>query len=213
MKTVLHGCVAGKLQDLLNRGGSGDSPAYPQGDFLKATYINHMGSDASVVNSARVSTGRHGSRTSWVSETNLNAEDTKLIKFLANHQHYTPFEHCVVTLHLKVPIFAARQIQRHRAFSYNEVSRRYVKGGLEFYWPSMWRASAPGIKQGSLTEPAAWMDEGQVACTQKLVEELAHNYNEMLDNGVCAEQARMILPQNLYTEFYMTGEDRPAIQQ
>ena len=120
---------------------------------MKATYINHMGSDASVVNSARVSTGRHGSRTSWVSETSLNAEDIKLIKFLANHQHYTPFEHCVVTLHLKVPIFVARQIQRHRTFSYNEISRRYVDDEPEFYIPKIWRKRSESVKQGSSDEP------------------------------------------------------------
>jgi len=172
---------------------------------MEVSYVAHMGSDLSVVNAARVSFSK-------VSHE-LSARDEKLIRYLAEHKHTSCFEHQTVTLRLKVPLFIARQIQRHRTFSYNEVSRRYVDDTPEFFWPDKWRARADNVKQGSsdvdladkYVEGDAYTvsEAARGACSQAIMA-----YNELLDNDVAPELARMILPQNLYTEFYMTGNLR-----
>lgn len=123
---------------------------------MNVDYIQHYGSDLVVANAARVSMDKESS---WFAEVEdgegtvvdymLRKEDSKLIAYLAKHQHYTPFEHCGVTLRLKVPLFVRSQIHRHRTFAFNEISRRYVKDNLEFYWPDYWRMAAPNVKQGS----------------------------------------------------------------
>lgn len=139
--------------------------------------------------------------------TYMKEADKKLIKYLAEHKHTSCFEHQAATLRLKVPIFVARQIQRHRTFSYNEVSRRYVKDELEFYWPDKWRKAADNVKQGSSDETVDRADHIQY-CVEKTIEGSLITYQQLLDGGVAPEQARMILPQNLMTTFYMSGNLR-----
>lgn len=176
--------------------------------------IDSMGTDLTPVNAARVSFNKESD---WVVEgpehditVRLADKDSKLIKYLADNKHTSCFEHQTATFRLKVPIFVARQIQRHRTFAYNEVSRRYVKDELEFYWPDKWRKAAENVKQGSSDE------EVKILSNQDPIDERTFDaieycrqvYEHLLESGVAAEQARMILPQNLMTQFYMTGNLR-----
>lgn len=173
---------------------------------MKVDYVSHMGTDLSVVNAARTSFAKKSEE--------FNERDTKLIHFLAREKHFAPFEHLSATMHFKVPIFVARQIQRHRTFAYSEVSRRYVDTPPEFFWPDKWRKRADNVKQGSSDDEVTSLGlQGfrevtpQVAA-DKLVEHAMTLYNTMLEEKVAPELARMILPQNMYTEFYMTGSLR-----
>lgn len=142
----------------------------------------------------------------------LGRGDFGLIYHLAESGHTSCFEHMGATLKLKVPIFIARQIQRHRTFSYNEISRRYVDSEPEFFWPDVgWRGRAADKKQGSTdtyvvaTKGASYtIDEG----AKDVVSHALTAYNDMLASGVAPELARIILPQNMYTEFYMSGNLR-----
>lgn len=192
---------------------------------ISVEYIAHMGTDLTPVNAARVSMNKESD---WVVEKFVNDagfedcryvlsdKDIKLINYLADNQHTSCFEHQTVTLRLKVPIFIARQIHRHRTFAYNEVSRRYVKDELEFYWPEKWRKAADNVKQGSSDEAAPIMlEEGIMANEATVDTDMRYDVNSvvswykyMVENGVAPEQARMILPQNLMTTFYMTGNLR-----
>lgn len=194
---------------------------------MKVEYIEHWGSDLTPVNAARVSFDKESDweRQHWdpvtlkedVELRELSAKDAKLIHYLAKNKHTSCFEHQGATLRLKVPIFIARQIQRHRTFSYNEVSRRYVKDNLEFYLPDKWRKAADNVKQGSSDEevPDGWaLSAFGLAGTcaeleaNMVVRTLKMCYENMLEHGVAPEQARMLLPQNLYTSFYMSGNLR-----
>lgn len=179
---------------------------------MKVDLIEHYGTDLSPVNAARVSFAneseweevREGDPTTW--HLKLSDRDAKLINYLAKHKHTSCFEHQGATLRLKVPIFIARQIQRHRTFAYNEISRRYVDTPPEFFWPDKWRKRADNVKQGSgdahaNTEQWSNRTHGHMLSVINL-------YEEMLADGVAPEHARMILPQNMYTEFYMTGNLR-----
>jgi len=189
---------------------------------MSVELIDHMGTDLTPVNAARVSMNK---ASDWEIENivtevdadsrvyheypilKLKDKDAKLISYLASNGHTSCFEHQVASFRLKVPIFVARQIQRHRTFAYNEVSRRYVKDDLEFYWPDKWRKAAANVKQGSSDEAAD--DQRQInyhaqnACHGALLA-----YKDMLAQDVAPELARMILPQNLMTTFYMTGSLR-----
>lgn len=196
---------------------------------MNADYITHWGTDLSAVNAARVSMNKE----SWwevydeegrliefpqdweidnYKDKRLSAKDEKLIYYLAKNKHTSCFEHQGVTLRLKVPLFVRSQIHRHRTFSYNEISRRYVKDDLEFYWPEKWRKAAENVKQGSSDEEVQWNSIWQFEDGASDVHEHINDsvllFNHMVNSGVCAEQARMILPQNLYTQFYMTGNLR-----
>lgn len=185
---------------------------------MKVDLIESYGSDLSPVNAARVS---FANESQWEYEDKyggtLSIKDRKLIDYLAKNKHTSCFEHQGATLRLKVPIFIARQIQRHRTFAYNEVSRRYVDTSPEFFWPDKWRKRADNVKQGSSDEVV-----DKIMC-KKFDTELRHPtqesaeivladcvnlYESMVDSGVAPELARMILPQNMYTEFYMTGNLR-----
>ena len=157
-----------------------------------------MGSDARVVDAARVSFSKEASN--YTEEQN-----TKLLKYLASHGHWTPFSHPMVTMRETVPIFVARQRFKHMVgFTYNEVSRRYVDDKPEFFVPDGWRQKAENKKQGSTEEFIA---------TNKQVDDLYHEhivrcailYEAMIANGVAPEQARIVLPQSMYTSYYVTG--------
>lgn len=172
---------------------------------MKAEYIAHMGTDLSAVNAARVSMDKESEWADLNGKQVLKKEDFGLINYLAKNKHDSCFEHQSVTLRLKVPLFVRSQIHRHRTFAYNEVSRRYVKDNLEFYWPDKWRKAAANVKQGSSEEEFVGKDEDNPLY---LVEQTVDWYNRMIVEGMCAEQARILLPQNLYTQFYMTGNLR-----
>ena len=216
---------------------------------MKVHYVDHMGSDLSVVNAARVSFGKRSEQ--------LTEKDKGLIRFLARgctkgdwdkliedmldqggarqalwdqhpdatHEHdsvweemvhlaqhlrrmpthWTPFGHTAITLHIKAPIFVARQLGKHQVgMVWNEVSRRYVTEDPEVYVPEIWRQAAENVKQGSSDEPVAdteyWNQHYLLAC-----ERANETYEHMIYEGICPEQARMVLPQSMYTEWYWTG--------
>ena len=120
--------------------------------MIEVTYIDHMGSDLSVVNAARVSFGK---KSNWMPRVHtgeklvLEHKDVKLISYLARHHHKSPFNHCFATFHVKAPIFVARQLQKHEYMPWNEISRRYVDSEPEFYQPKVWRGRSSDKKQGS----------------------------------------------------------------
>lgn len=179
-------------------------------DKGSVSLLNWMGSDLDIVKAARVSFSKTSvwGQKNPIGENVLQEKDAKLIKYLAEHGHWTPFGHCQVTLHFKMPIFVARQFMRSNVgICYNEVSRRYVDAAPEFYIPSetLWRKRPDGsVKQGSgesfsKSEGDLLFDiagEALWAC------ELA--YTTLLQRGVAPEQARMVLPLNTYTEFWAT---------
>ena len=165
---------------------------------ISVEYMDHLGSDLTVVNAARVSFDKEH-------EEFDHQSDRKLIRYLAKHNHWSPFAHCSATFRVKAPIFVARQLVKHTVgFSWNEVSRRYVDSEPEFYLPSYWRKKADNVKQGSSDEVAA-NNKGFMVGTMEVVEDCLSQYNDLLNAGVCAEQARMILPQNTMTEWIWTG--------
>lgn len=171
---------------------------------MQSTLIDHMGSDLTVTNSARVSFNKH--------KDVLDSGDEKLISYLAKHNHFTPFTHPQITIRETVPVFVARQRFKHVVgFTYNEVSRRYVDDAPEFYDPPVWRSRPEGsVKQGSSTEPVTHiMVDGYEAPTQDWYTELLKHaqdvYEGMIESGVAPEQARMVLPQSMYTSYYVTG--------
>lgn len=174
---------------------------------ITATYIDHMGSDLSVVNAARVSFGKksHCEETRWVDMGDwcgdmpvVNDKDAKLIHYLAKHGHYSPFGHCFASFHIKAPIFVARQLVKHEYLRMNEISRRYVDSEPEFYVPEVWRGRSKDKKQGS----EGVVDYGVLV---DYYDTCIFQYKDMLDFGVAPEMARMVLPQSMYTEWYWSG--------
>jgi len=163
--------------------------------------IDSMGTDLSVVNAARVSFGK---RKEEVSEG-----DEKLIRFLAEHGHWSPFAHCSAQFHIKAPVFVARQLVKHQVgLSWNEISRRYVDTDVEFHEVDKWRGRAEDKKQGSDEETTIeWVSRSQrTGALKSHVENIAlENYKKLLEAGVAPEQARMILPQSMMTEWYWSG--------
>ena len=173
---------------------------------MNVELIDCMGSDLSVVNAARVSFAKK-SELEWVEKGNsstvyeqtLKDKDKKLINYLAKHDHWSPFGHASLQFHIKAPIFVARQLVKHQVgLVWNEVSRRYVDDEPEFYVPKKWRLKAKDKKQGSSDETI----EYQLGSTMEF---LKQTYNNMLKANIAPELARMILPQNLYTEWYWSG--------
>src|SRR6056297_1182999 len=239
---------------------------------MEVTYIDHMGTDLSVVNAARVSFGKkteweenpvwginnETGEPYWISFGKVSDRDKGLIQFLArgctsgdwddlvekitmkgiqqayddfalnpvtedeceklDHElreilnqvknmptHWTPFGHTAITLHIKAPIFVARQLGKHQVgFVWNEVSRRYVDDIPECYEPTYWRPSAESVKQGSVDTPIG-SNPAQISDYGKHIRSSVELYCDMINDGVCPEQARMVLPQSMYTEWYWTG--------
>src|SRR6056300_452558 len=169
---------------------------------MQVTLVDKMGTDLSVVNAARVSYAKSKDAFDVV-------KDEKLIKYLAEHEHWSPFAHASLQFRIKAPIFVARQLVKHQVgLVWNEVSRRYVDDAPEFYDPEIWRARAENKKQGSNEEESVeWIDrDRRTGRLHVEVYELAQKYyQEMLDAGGCPEQARMILPQSMMTEWYWSG--------
>lgn len=173
---------------------------------MEAVLIDYMGSDARVVNAARVSFAKE------IPEDVLEGSDIKLISYLAKHNHWTPFSHVQITMREKVPIFVARQRFKHMVgFTYNEVSRRYVNNAPEFYIPSEWRGKPDNAKQGSSDKVIDFVaiDDQEVIPIEPYYKNFLKKaqaiYEDMIAGGVAPEQARMVLPQSLYTEYYCTG--------
>lgn len=165
---------------------------------MQCLLIDHMGSDLSVVNAARVSFHKTHDK---LDETG----DPKLIAYLAQHGHWSPFAHCFLQFRIKAPIFVARQLVKHQVgLAWNEVSRRYVSDQPEFYDPGVWRgAPTDGAKQGS-----SGVVEDQDMCYDHLVATMniaLSAYDGLLRQGVAPEMARMVLPQNMMTEWIWSG--------
>ena len=172
----------------------------------KVQYIDHMGSDLTIVNSARVSFG--------VEKEELDARDKKLINYLVKHRHTSTFEHNVVTFKFVVPLFVRSQHMRHRTWSYNEISRRYTDKDLAFYCPSTFRTQHKSNRQSSNLDeinPLMYPDLSDptfgVSCAEQLRKHTGRSlvlFENLMAAGVCREQARMVLPQSMYTEYYGT---------
>ena len=179
----------------------------------RVDYVNHMGDDLTVVNSARVSFG--------VEKENLDGRDKKLINYLIKHKHTSTLEHNLITFRFSVPMFVRSQHHRHRTWSYNEISRRYTDVNMKFYEPEAFRTQHKSNRQASNAEEminpimnpedvsdpkfGEWIHPVSASEIVK-----AHNsdslvlFNQLIEAGVCREQARGVLPQNLYTEYYGT---------
>lgn len=168
-------------------------------EHISVDLLDKMGTDNTVVDAARVSFSKEAA--------NYTAEqNNKLIKYLAKHNHWSPFAHCTLQFRVKAPIFVARQLQKHQVgFAWNEVSRRYVDYEPTFWSPGgNWRKKADNKKQGSMddlvNDPLESQDIFEDTMRYCLL-----TYNLMLANGVCPEQARSVLPQSMMTEWYWTG--------
>jgi thymidylate synthase (FAD) len=159
---------------------------------MKAELINSMGTDNTVVDAARVSFDKTSGNYTY-------EQNAKLIDYLAKHEHYSPFGHCFASFHVKAPIFVRSQLVKHEYLRMNEISRRYVDTPPEFYVPEVWRGRATDKKQGSAGVVEAPLD------VWRLYEHNLDTYNELLTRGVAPEQARMVLPQSMYTEWYWSG--------
>ena len=170
--------------------------------MITVTYVDHMGSDLSVVNAARVSFGK---KSDWLPRIHngeakvLSAKDCRLIEYLARHNHKSPFNHTFATFHVKAPIFVARQLVKHEYMPWNEISRRYVDEEPELYEAPIWRGRAEDKKQGSYGEVES---NANVLYYNK---NALMMYKQLLDEGVAPEQARMVLPQSMMTEWYWSG--------
>ena len=169
---------------------------------IKVTYIDHMGSDLSVVNAARVSFGKKSEwNPDWRDDhyESLLTADSKLIKYLASHKHMSPFGHAFASFHIKAPIFVARQLVKHKFLRWNEISRRYVDDEPEFYEPEFWRGRSVDKKQGSEGQMIIMLDQ-ELQWHRQLT-----TYKNLLADGVAPEMARMVLPQSMMTEWYWSG--------
>lgn len=186
---------------------------------MNVTLIDHMGSDLSVVNAARVSFDKESK---WVyceesdgRDKALSGADKKLISYLATHNHWSPFAHAFASFRIKAPIFVARQLVKHQVgLAWNEVSRRYVDSDPEFYTPETWRKRADNVKQGSSEDAyvnvsgtnTPYMTKwGRAFTARSLMNNCVAMYRSMIADGICPEQARMVLPQSMMTEWIWSG--------
>jgi len=166
----------------------------------KVEYVQHMGDDRTIVNSARVSFGKEVEV--------ISPKDEKLINYLIKHRHTSTLEHCNITFRFKVPLFIRSQHHRHRTWSYNEISRRYTDFNLEFYEPKRFREQSKSNRQASVESSFDPVLSNALGTASRVIKE--HHeaslfvYNNLLEAGICREQARGVLPQNLYTEYYGT---------
>lgn len=173
--------------------------------MISATYIDHMGDDDRIADAARVSFAKLAANFS-------PAQNARLIHYLAEHGHFTPFAHPQITLHIKAPIFVARQLQKHQVgLVWNEVSRRYVDGSPEFFQPTIWRGRPSDKKQGSsnIKVFSVALADGEITSPSLLAEDVCRYareaYDALIKGGVAPEQARMVLPLSAFTEWYWTG--------
>ena len=166
---------------------------------MSVDYVDHMGNDDSVVNAARVSFNKRA-------ENYTKDQNNRLINYLAKNSHWTPLAHNSITLRIKAPIFIARQAGKHQVgLVWNEVSRRYVDDEPEFWFPKEWRGRPVNAKQGSNGIVDINYIHPGWHTPEDLCEEALTTYTYLLSAGVAPEQARMVLPQNMQTEWYWTG--------
>ena len=172
---------------------------------MNVELIDYMGSDLTVVNAARVSFAKESEfEVTKNSLTDgfisyLSKKDKKLIMYLAKHNHWSPFGHASLQFRIKAPVFVARQLVKHQVgLVWNEVSRRYVDDEPEFYIPKKWRLKADDKKQGSSDETIEYNIDGSIQFVKQ-------TYDNLLKAGVAPEMARMVLPQNMYTEWFWSG--------
>lgn len=189
-----------------------DSKSYLYDDRIGyVELINTMGTDKCIVDSARVSFNKDNHE-----DSKLTDRDTKLIKYLADNKHTSPFEHCTMTFRVKVPLIVARQHMRHRTWSFNEVSRRYTSENIEFYLPKEFRTQHKSNRQASneeYTNPVLKRTAGSTQTYTRTASDLVLSssrkcmklYEDLIQAGVCREQARMVLPQSMYTEYWCTA--------
>lgn len=184
-------------------------PTDPQ---IKVTYLNHMGDDLTTVNAARVSFNKSSD---WVyswpdafqetvgtsSIRTLSHRDECLIEYLGRHGHDSPMNHNALSVHVKMPIFVARQLVKHEYLVLNEISRRYVDSDPEFYVPEVWRFRAEDKKQGSLNHGFSEDFVGSRDYNQGCLD----YYRELINSDICPEQARMVLPLSTMTEWHWSG--------
>lgn len=176
---------------------------------IKVELIQCCGDDLTVVNAARVSFDKESEwnyvcqddETGYRGDQELKQADAKLIYYLAKHKHKSPFNHSFITVKVKAPISAARQLVKHKFMPWNEISRRYVSDEPEFYIPDVFRAKAENVKQGSSEEDSGYQRQDAILHSQRCLNE----YEERLSKGVCPEQARDALPLNTMTEWYWSG--------
>ncbi len=177
------------------------------GDDIGAVeYVSHMGTDLSVVNAARVSFGAE--------KEQVDEKDIKLINYLMAHNHSSPFEHCALTFKFTVPLFIRSQHHRHRTWAYNEISRRYTSVDIKFYEPEKFRTQHKSNRQAStdnLVDPVLESNrDGSPTMSSASAQIRSHHrestrlFEALLESGVCREQARGVLPQNLYTQYFGT---------
>jgi thymidylate synthase (FAD) len=179
----------------------------------KVDYVSHMGSDLAVTNAARVSFG--------VEKDELDDKDRKLINYLIKHRHTSTLEHNLITFRFTVPLYVRSQHHRHRTWSYNEISRRYTDVNIQFYEPKAFRTQHKTNRQASnaeeLINPIMNSEDESHPKFGEWIHPItaaefvaAHNadslvlFEQLIEAGVCREQARGVLPQNLYTEYYGT---------
>ena len=195
--------------------------------MIQTFYVDHMGTDLSVANAARVSFGKRSEMDTsdvW-GPPKLKDKDAKLIRYLAKHKHTSPFGHCFASFHIKAPMFVARQLVKNKFLRWNEISRRYVDNKPEFYQPTEWRGKSADKKQGSSSEVVKmlhWIIEDSELSVEGhthydnvsdnpnrwssyVNKQAIELYNAMINSGVCPEQARMVLPQSMITEWYWSG--------
>ena len=165
--------------------------------MMNVELIDTMGTDLTVVNAARVSYSKTKDAFDVV-------KDEKLIQYLAKHNHWSPFAHASLQFRIKAPIFVARQLVKHQVgLAWNEVSRRYVDFPPELYKPETWRGRPKNSKQGSDGEIK--LDQTIEYSMESAMESCLITYNTLLEKGVAPEQARMVLPQSMMTEWYWSG--------
>lgn len=161
-------------------------------------YVDHMGDDDAVCDAARVSMNKSA-------DLFTVTQNERLISYLAKHNHWSPFSHCQIKFRFKAPIFVARQLQKHQVgFAWNEVSRRYVNTEPDFWIPLELRQAAENVKQGSSSHVHSESDLFKMEIDD-LTTKANLLYYDMIKRGICPEQARMVLPQNMMTEWIWTG--------
>ena len=166
---------------------------------MQVTLINSMGTDQTVVDAARVSFAKKA-------ENYTEDQNEKLIGYLARHNHWTPFGHAQATFHIEAPVFVARQLVKHQVgLVWNEVSRRYVDDTPRFFSPPSWRPRAPDKKQGSDKDDQIMNMRQAWKIYESAIHNISKTYGILLEMGVAPEQARMVLPQSMMTEWYWTG--------
>ena len=157
--------------------------------------IDTLGTESTIVNAARVSFGKI--------KTDMDERDVKLLHYLLDNRHSSPLEHIVFTFSVHCPLFVRGQWHRHRTWSYNEISRRYTEIDIEFYTPKHLRMQSENNRQASYDNPD-FQDAELRAMIEKQNKDSLALYEKLLEGGVCREQARGVLPQNMMVTFWAT---------